>query len=50
MAASPMHSTNTNAALVSDDMKAALDSAAAQIGMGELKVHDYMSDNACPVE
>ena len=39
-----------NAALVSADMQAAVDAAAAQIGSGELAVHDYMSDNACPVE
>lgn len=39
-----------NAALVSDDMKAAVDAAAAKIGSGELAVHDYMSDNTCPVE
>lgn len=39
-----------NAALVSDDMKAAVDAAAAKIASGELAVHDYMSDNTCPVE
>ena len=39
-----------NAALVSADMQAAVDAAAAKIGSGELTVHDYMSDNACPVE
>lgn len=39
-----------NAALVSDEMKAALDLAAEQIGSGALVVHDYMSDNNCPVE
>lgn len=39
-----------NAALVSADMQAAVDAAAAQIGSGGLAVHDYMSDNACPVE
>ncbi|MFY0681014.1 MAG: BMP family ABC transporter substrate-binding protein [Thalassovita sp.] len=39
-----------NAALVSDDMKAAVDGALAKIASGELVVHDYMSDNACPVE
>jgi basic membrane protein A len=37
-----------NAALVSDDMKAAVDAAAAQIAAGTLKVHDYMSDETCP--
>ena len=39
-----------NASLVSADMKAAVDAAAAKIASGELAVHDYMSDNACPVE
>jgi basic membrane protein A len=29
-------------------MQAAVDAAAAQIKSGELVVHDYMSDNACP--
>jgi len=38
-----------NAELVSEEMKAAVDAAAAQIAAGELSVHDYMSDNACPV-
>ena len=37
-----------NAALVSDDMKAAVDAAAEQIAAGTLKVHDYMSDETCP--
>ncbi|WP_116598433.1 BMP family lipoprotein [Primorskyibacter marinus] len=39
-----------NADLVSADMQATVDEAAAKIGSGELMVHDYMSDNACPVE
>jgi len=39
-----------NAALVGDDMKAAVDAASAQIASGELVVHDYMSDNSCPAE
>ncbi|MYM57052.1 BMP family lipoprotein [Thalassovita mangrovi] len=39
-----------NAALVSADMKAAVDGAKAKIASGELSVHDYMADNACPVE
>ena len=38
-----------NAELVSEEMKAAVDAAAAQIAAGELTVHDYMSDNTCPV-
>lgn len=39
-----------NAALVSADMKAAVDAAKAAIASGELSVHDYMSDESCPVE
>ncbi len=39
-----------NAALVTPEMKAAVDAAAAKITSGEIKVHDYMSDNTCPVE
>jgi basic membrane protein A len=41
---------DNNASLVSADMQAAVDAAAAKIASGELAVHDYMSDNACPVE
>ena len=37
-----------NAALVTPEMKAAVDKAAADIKAGTLKVHDYMSDNTCP--
>ena len=40
---------DNNAPLVSDEMKAAVDAAAAQIASGELAVHDYMSDDSCPV-
>lgn len=39
---------DNNAALVSDDMKAAVDGIAAKIISGELAVHDYMSDESCP--
>ncbi|MAI58843.1 MAG: BMP family ABC transporter substrate-binding protein, partial [Rhodobacteraceae bacterium] len=39
-----------NASLVSADMKASVDKAANQISSGGLSVHDYMSDNSCPVE
>jgi basic membrane protein A len=39
---------DNNAPLVSAEMKAAVDAAAAKIASGELKVHDYMSDNTCP--
>ena len=38
-----------NAELISDEMKAAVDAAAAEIAAGELMVHDYMSDETCPV-
>ncbi|WP_430463085.1 BMP family lipoprotein [Tabrizicola sp.] len=37
-----------NAALVTPEMQAAVDEAAAKIKSGELAVHDYMSDNTCP--
>ncbi len=36
-----------NEALITDDMKAAADSARAAIIAGEINVHDYMSDNSC---
>ncbi|MDH3195921.1 MAG: BMP family ABC transporter substrate-binding protein, partial [Hyphomicrobiales bacterium] len=39
---------DNNKALVSDDMKAALDVASQKIISGEITVHDYMSDDACP--
>ena len=39
-----------NESLVTDEMKAAVDEAAEKIASGELEVHDYMSDNSCPVE
>jgi basic membrane protein A len=31
-------------------MKASVDGAKEKIASGELAVHDYMSDNTCPVE
>lgn len=37
-----------NAALVTPEMAAAVDAAAAKIKSGEIVVHDYMSDNTCP--
>ena len=37
-----------NASLVSEDMLAAVDAAAAQISAGELMVHDYTRDESCP--
>ena len=41
---------DNNAALITPEMKAAVDAAAGKIKSGELKVHDYTTDNACPVE
>lgn len=40
---------DNNAALVTPEMKAAVDAAAAKIISGEIQVHDYMADNTCPV-
>ncbi len=37
-----------NASLVTPEMIAAVDAAAAKIKSGELVVHDYMTDNTCP--
>ena len=39
-----------NESLVTDEMKTAVDEAAEKIASGELEVHDYRSDNTCPVE
>jgi len=39
---------DNNKALVTDDMKAALDAASQKIISGEIAVHDYMSDDTCP--
>ncbi len=39
-----------NAALITDDMKAAVDAAAAGIKDGSIKVHNYETDSTCPVE
>ncbi|MDP2118865.1 MAG: BMP family ABC transporter substrate-binding protein [Hoeflea sp.] len=39
---------DNNAPLVSDEMKAAVEAAKADIIGGKITVHDYMSDNACP--
>ncbi len=38
-----------NAALVSAEMQTAVDEASAKIADGSLAVHDYMSDDTCPV-
>ncbi len=37
-----------NASLITDEMKAKVEEARAKIISGEIKVHDYMSDNTCP--
>ncbi|KGF67937.1 membrane protein [Hoeflea sp. BAL378] len=37
-----------NAPLVTEEMKAAVEAAKADIISGKITVHDYMSDNACP--
>lgn len=36
-----------NAALITPEMKAAIDAASAKISSGEIMVHDYRSDNTC---
>ncbi|MEL6233623.1 MAG: BMP family ABC transporter substrate-binding protein [Pseudomonadota bacterium] len=39
---------DNNASLVPPEMRAAVEEAAAKIKSGEIVVHDYMSDSACP--
>jgi basic membrane protein A and related proteins len=41
---------DNNKALVTAEMTAAVEKAKADIIAGTVKVHDYMSDNKCPVE
>lgn len=38
-----------NQELITEDMQAALDDYTAKINSGEIEVHDYRSDNSCPV-
>jgi basic membrane protein A len=38
-----------NEALITPEMKAAVEDAKAKIISGEIEVHDYMSDDSCPV-
>ncbi|MCI2394963.1 BMP family ABC transporter substrate-binding protein [Aliiroseovarius sediminis] len=38
-----------NADLITDEMKAAVEEATAKIIAGEITVHDYTSDDSCPV-
>ncbi len=40
---------DNNAALISDDIKAQVDALSAEIQSGAINVHDYMSDNTCPL-
>ena len=39
---------DNNKALITDEMKAAVEKAKADIVSGSVTVHDYMADNACP--
>ncbi|SEH28868.1 BMP family ABC transporter substrate-binding protein [Rhizobium sp. NFR12] len=39
----------SNKSLITPEMQAAVDKAKADIIAGTVKVHDYMSDNACPM-
>jgi basic membrane protein A and related proteins len=39
---------DNNASLITDDMKAAVEKAKADIISGAVQVHDYTTDNACP--
>lgn len=39
-----------NAALVNAEMRARIDAARAEIVAGRVTVHDFMSDNSCPVQ
>jgi len=41
---------DNNAELVSEEMVAAVEEAKAKIIAGEIEVHDYLSDNSCPVD
>ncbi|WP_134678374.1 BMP family lipoprotein [Paracoccus ravus] len=41
---------DNNKPLVTEDMTAAVDAATKGITGGEIKVHDYMTDNTCPVQ
>ena len=41
---------DNNKDLVTAEIQAAVDDAAAKIKSGELAVHDYMADNTCPVQ
>ena len=40
---------DNNKALITPEMKAAVDKAAEASSRGAIKVHDYMSDSKCPM-
>ncbi len=42
--------STTAKALITPEMTAAVDAAKAKIISGEITVHDYTSDSACPVK
>ena len=39
---------DNNKSLITDDMKAKVEAARADIVSGKVQVHDYMADNSCP--
>ena len=41
---------DNNKALITAEMRAAVEKASADIKAGTIKVHDYMSDQKCPVQ
>jgi basic membrane protein A len=41
---------DNNKALITAEMRAAVEKASADIKAGTVKVHDYMSDQKCPVQ
>lgn len=41
---------DNNKDLITGEMQAAVDDATAKITSGEISVHDYMTDNTCPVQ
>ena len=40
---------DNNKALITPEIKAAVDAASADIVAGKIQIHDYMSDNKCPI-
>ncbi len=44
-----MPSTTTTRILITPEMQAAVDEAKAKIISGEIEVHDYTTDDSCPV-